>query len=274
MRSKKVKQILGIGIIVVIIAGVVFLFTRLNKPAEQEQAMQTAPKFLTEETVDAPSLVEEERTWEEVVLEDDLWLRTITDTYIFAEPFSDAKTIVKVPINTDIDELACCFQGKESMGWSKVSYNGKTGYVDMRDAEYIIEEEEEVVEVEETTEGVSEEEQHSIVEVNEPDEKADETAKADSTEKSDKAEQTTQKEQTAQTTQPAEQPKPAETAPTQPAETPNPNVTTKTEAEKQAELQNEVLQQLLSSGGVIEDGVPTGSFGGFGGSGTKYGDLQ
>lgn len=265
MLSRRVKQILGIGVIIVVIAGVVFLFTRLNKPVEEPEPMQTTPQFATEETVDNPAFLEEEeeRTWEEVVSNEDLWLKTINDTYLFAEPFSDAKTVVKVPINKELDELACCFQGNQSMGWSKVSYNGKTGYVDMKDAEYIIEEEEEeVTEQVEETEGVSEEKQHSIVEV-------DETAKAD--EPTETAEPTP-------TPEPTEEPKaeatPAPSAQPAPTETPNPNVTTKTEAEKQAELQNEVLQDLLGSGGTMHGTIPNGTFGDAKGDGTHYGDLQ
>lgn len=270
MLSRRVKQILGIGVIIVVIAGVVFLFTRLNKPVEEPEPMQTTPQFATEETVDNPAFLEEEeeRTWEEVVSNEDLWLKTINDTYLFAEPFSDAKTVVKVPINKELDELACCFQGNQSMGWSKVSYDGTTGYIDMKDAEYIIEEEEEeVTEQVEETEGVSEEEQHSIVEV-------DETAKAD--EPTETAEPTPTPEPT-EAPKAEATPKPSAEPTAKPAETPNPNVTTKTEAEKQAELQNEVLQELLSGGGTMHGTIPNGNglaHGGNGGDGTHFGDAQ
>ena len=109
MNSKRVKQIIGVGVIVVVIAGVIFMFTRLNKPAEPVQEMQTQPQFMTEETVDDPALVEEERKWEEVIPSEEMTLKTITDTYLHVQPFSDTDTSVKVPMHSEFIEEATCF---------------------------------------------------------------------------------------------------------------------------------------------------------------------
>lgn len=253
MRKRKLFITLGI---VACIAALFFILIKPSKTDKADSVQVVEP---------IPEAKEEERTWEEVVSKEDLWLKTINDTYLFAEPFSDAKTVVKVPINKELDELACCFQGNQSMGWSKVSYDGTTGYIDMRDAEYIIEEEEEVVEVEETAEGVSEEEQHSIVEVNE----TDETAKVDEPAETTEPVETTEPTPTPQPTEaPKEEAQPS-TAPTQ-----NPNVTTKTEEQKRAETQQSAIDYLKSMGGTTELPIDNSGFGGFGGSGTKYGDLQ
>ena len=141
MLSKRVKQILGIGVIIVVIAGVVFLFTRLNKPVEEPEAMQTAPKFLTEETVDNPELLveEEEFKWvdntnisvDPILITEDVVLRS--------EP-RDASTEVmklskdmqgkRVAISTDLD-------GKE-LGWCRVFVNGKAGYLNIMTFDYIL----------------------------------------------------------------------------------------------------------------------------------------
>ena len=267
MNSKRVKQIIGVGVIVVVIAGVIFMFTRLNKPAEPVQEMQTQPQFMTEETVDDPALVEEERKWEEVIPSEEMTLKTITDTYLHIQPFSDTDTLVKVPINSEFIEEATCFQGSVPLNWSKVTYNGTTGYVELCDTEYVLPEvEEELPEVPEEQEGVSDEEQHSIV-----------------TPKEEEATSTPESEPTA-TPQPTEEPKTEATpAPTatpkaeaQPSTAPtqNPNVTTKTEADKQAELQQQALEKLKSLG--FTETPPTTDRGLVGGSGTgtKYGDLQ
>lgn len=139
MRSKKVKQILGIGIIVVIIAGVVFIFTRLNKPAEQEQAMQTAPKFLTEETATEPVVEDEEFKWldntnisvDPILITEDVVLRS--------EPRDASSEVMKltkdmqgkrVAISTDLDG--------NDLGWCRVFVNGKAGYLDHMTFDYIL----------------------------------------------------------------------------------------------------------------------------------------
>lgn len=280
MNSKRVKQIIGVGVIVVVIAGVIFMFTRLNKPAEPVQEMQTQPQFMTEETVADPALVEEERKWEEVIPSEEMTLKTITDTYLHVQPFSDTDTLVKVPINSEFIEEATCFQGSVPLNWSKVTYNGVTGYVELCDTEYVLPEvEEELPEVPKEQEGVSDEEQHSIVTPKE--EEATSTPESEPTEDEEpttEQEPTTTPEQTStpETTpaHKAETPK-AETQPS-PAPTQNPNVTTKTEADKQAEIQQQALEKLLSNGATLTPETTDRGLahGGNGGTGTKYGDLQ
>lgn len=279
MNSKRVKQIIGVGVIVVVIAGVIFMFTRLNKPAELVQEMQTQPQFMTEETVDDPALVEEERKWEEVIPSEEMTLKTITDTYLHVQPFSDTDTLVKVPMHSEFIEEATCFQGSVPLNWSKVTYNGVTGYVELCDTEYVLPEvEEELPEVPEEQEGVSDEEQHSIVTPKE--EEATSTPESEPTEDEEPTpEQTSTPEPTPapkEETPKAETPK-AEAQPS-PAPTQNPNVTTKTEEQKRAETQQSAIDYLKSMGGTdLNDGNITNRglvHGGNGGTGTKYGDLQ
>lgn len=277
MNSKRVKQIIGVGVIVVVIAGVIFMFTRLNKPAEPVQEMQTQPQFMTEETVDDPSLVEEERKWEEVIPSEEMTLKTITDTYLHVQPFSDTDVSVKVPMHSEFIEEATCFQGSVPLNWSKVTYNGTTGYVELCDTEYVLPEvEEELPEVPEEQEGVSDEEQHSIVTPKE--EEATPTPETEPTEDEEpEAEQTSTPEPTPtpkEETPKAETPK-AEAQPSL-APTQNPNVTTKTEEQKRAETQQSAIDYLKSMGGTdFNDGnVTNEGFHGFEGNGTKYGDLQ
>ena len=268
MNSKRVKQIIGVGVIVLVIAGVVFLFTRLNKPVEEPEPMQTAPVFATEETVDNPALLEEERTWEEVIPSEEMTLKTITDTYLHVQPFADTDTTIKVPINSEFIEEATCFQGAVPLNWSKVTYNGTTGYVELCDTEYVLPEvEEELPEVPEEQEGVSDEEQHSIVTPKE--EEATSTPESEPT----ATPQPTEEPKTEATPAPKEEAPKAEAQPT-PAPTQNPNVTTKTEEQKRAETQQAAMDYLKSLGGTDGSEMQHGEFGGFGGSGTKYGDLQ
>lgn len=277
MNSKRVKQIIGVGVIVVVIAGVIFMFTRLNKPAEPVQEMQTQPQFMTEETVTDPALVEEERKWEEVIPSEEMTLKTITDTYLHVQPFSDTDTLVKVPMHSEFIEEATCFQGSVPLNWSKVTYNGVTGYVELCDTEYVLPEvEEELPEVPEEQEGVSDEEQHSIVTPKE--EEATPTPETEPTEGEEPiAEQTSTQESTPapkEETPKAETPK-AETQPS-PAPTQNPNVTTKTEEQKRAETQQSAIDYLKSLGGteLTPDNTNPSPMGTTVGNGTHYGDLQ
>ena len=265
MSSKKVKQIIGIGVIIVVIAGVVFLFTRLNKPVEEPEPMQTTPKFMTEETVDDPALVEEERKWEEVIPSEEMTLKTITDTYLHVQPFSDTDTLVKVPMNSEFIEEATCFQGSIPLNWSRVTYNGTTGYIELCDTEYVLPEiEEELPEVPEEQEGVSDEEQHSIVTP-----KEDETPTPEA--------EPTEEPKTEPTPTPEPTPEPKEEAPkaeAQPTPTQNPNVTTKTEEQKRAETQQSAIDYLKSMGGVSESEIPQGTTSDRVGNGTHFGDAQ
>lgn len=272
MHKRKVRAILGLGVIIVIICGVAFFFVRGKDTAPVEEPIQQESLFINENTVTDPSLVEVERHWEEVVSEQDLWLKTINDTYLHAEPFDDADTLIKVSINTDIDELACCFIGGESMGWSKVVHNGVTGYVNMKDAEYIVEDEEpaEVKALVEEVTGVSQTEsivdvsekeptEESIVDVEKPVEEVEEVE--------------------ATSTPEAVEPTPAVEATPAPEATPtpntNPNVTTTTTTDKQAEAYAEAMRRLEAIGGAQDiPNIEYGNTHGFHGNGTKYGDLQ
>ena len=283
MNSKRVKQIIGVGVIVVVIAGVIFMFTRLNKPAEPVQEMQTQPQFMTEETVDDPALVEEERKWEEVIPSEEMTLKTITDTYLHVQPFSDTDTLVKVPMHSEFIEEATCYQGSIPLNWSKVTYNGTTGYVELCDTEYVLPEvEEELPEVPEEQEGVSDEEQHSIVTPKE--EEATPTPESEPTE----GEEPTAEQEPTQTPEQTSTPEPtpapkaetpkadtptAETQPS-PAPTQNPNVTTKTEEQKRAETQQSAIDYLKSMGGTDISEMPRAETSDRVGNGTHFGDLQ
>ena len=270
MQNKRVKQIIGVGVIVVVIAGVIFMFTRLNKPAEPVQEMQAAPKFMTEETVDDPALVEEERTWEEVIPSEEMTLKTITDTYLHVQPFSDTDTTIKVPINSEFIEEATCFQGSVPLNWSKVTYNGTTGYVELCDTEYVLPEiEEELPEVPEEQEGVSDEEQHSIVTPKEEETQPE----AEPTEEPETEPTPTPEPTPEPTPAPKEEAPKAEAQPT-PAPTQNPNVTVKTEEQKRAETQQSAIDYLKSMGGVSESEIPQGTTSDRVGNGTHFGDAQ
>lgn len=139
MLSRRVKQILGIGVIIVVIAGVVFLFTRLNKPVEEPEPMQTTPKFLTEETAVEPVVEDEEFKWldntnisvDPILITEDVVLRS--------EPRDASSEVMKltkdmqgkrVAISTDLD-------GNE-LGWCRVFVNGKAGYLNIMTFDYIL----------------------------------------------------------------------------------------------------------------------------------------
>ncbi|MBQ9141419.1 MAG: hypothetical protein IJX63_06440 [Lachnospiraceae bacterium] len=286
MHKRKVRAILGLGVIIVIICGVAFFFVRGRQPEVVEEPIQQESLFINENTVTDPADVEVERHWEEVVSEKDLWLKTINDTYLHAEPFDDADTLIKVSINTDIDELACCFIGGESMGWSKVVHNGVTGYVDMRDAEYIVEDEEpaEVKALVEEVSGVSQTEsivdvsekepaEESIVDVETPAEEVEEVEATPTPEIKEEAPvvEATPTPEVAEPT-PEVEVTPAPSAEPAPTATPNPNVTTKTAAEKQAEANALIQQRIAELGG--SQTIPNGNgVTDIKGNGTHYGDL-
>lgn len=140
MLNKRVKQVLGIGVIVVVICGVVFLFTRIGKQEEPEEHMQTSPKFLVEESVDTNLEVEEEEfQWldntnisvDPILITEDVVLRS--------EPRDASSEVMKltkdmqgkrVAISTDLD-------GKE-LGWCRVFVNGKAGYLNHMSFDYIL----------------------------------------------------------------------------------------------------------------------------------------
>ena len=145
------------------------------------------------------------------------------------------------------------------MGWSKVVHNGVTGYVDMRDAEYIVEDEEpaEVKALVEEVSGVSQTE--SIVDVSEK-----EPAEESIVDVETPAEEVEEVEATPT-------PEIKQEAPVVEA-TPNPNVTTKTAAEKQAEANALIQQRIAELGG--SQTIPNGNgVTDIKGNGTHYGDL-
>lgn len=255
MRSKKVKQILGIGIIVVIIAGVVFIFTRLNKPAEQEQAMQTAPKFLTEETATEPVVEDEEFKWLDIEtkVKDDMLVST--ETKLRREPRDTAQEVATLVVDEWVKRDAYCtdLDGVE-LQWDRVTYNGKTGYVRSVDVDIMVAGDEmEEDKAPESASGVSED--HSIVEVNETAsaEKPDTDKDADKTATDKSATDKTATDKPA-TDKPSEQTKPADTTPkeqtNQPAEQPSqPSQSTGgITPEGQA-----LLDQIIADGGTLGD---------------------
>ena len=260
MNKKRVMRILGAGIIIVVIMGVAFFFIRGKQaePVVEEQVKQESI-FIDENTKTDPADVEIARTWEEVICEDEHKLGTITDTYLHTEPFSDADTSIKVPMKSEFLEEAACFIGNEPLNWSKVTYNGVTGYVNLLDAEYVVEVAESI-EVTEEAEGVSEE---SIIDVDKP---AEETEEA----QAEPTPEATEEEKPVVEEEPVVEASPAPTA------TPNPNVTVKTEEEKQEDL-GAAFDEKLKELGLTETPTVHGdglAYGGNGGSGTKYGDLQ
>ena len=87
MFKKKIKNLLGLGVIIVIICGVAFFFVRGKDTAPVEEPIQQESLFINENTVTDPADVEVARTWEEVICEDAQKLGTITDTYLHTEPF-------------------------------------------------------------------------------------------------------------------------------------------------------------------------------------------
>ena len=252
MQKRNVMRILGAGIIIVVIMGVAFFFIRgkQTEPVVEEQVKQESI-FIDENTKTDPADVEIARTWEEVICEDEQKLGTITDTYLHTEPFSDADTSIKVPMKAEFIEEATCFIGNEPLNWSKVTYNGVTGYVNLLDTEYVVEVAESI-EVTEEAEGVSEE---SIIDVTEVEEEAEATPTPEVVEAT---------------------PAPSPSTEPQPTATPNPNVTTKTEDEKQAELQADTIAMLEALGATSWEDAPK-SDEGMGttvGTGKHYGDAQ
>ena len=252
MQKRNVMRILGAGIIIVVIMGVAFFFIRgkQTEPVVEEQVKQESI-FIDENTKTDPADVEIARTWEEVICEDEQKLGTITDTYLHTEPFSDADTSIKVPMKAEFIEEATRFIGNEPLNWSKVTYNGVTGYVNLLDTEYVVEVAESI-EVTEEAEGVSEE---SIIDVTEVEEEAEATPTPEVVEAT---------------------PAPSPSTEPQPTATPNPNVTTKTEDEKQAELQADTIAMLEALGATSWEDAPK-SDEGMGttvGTGKHYGDAQ
>ena len=266
MHKRKVRAILGLGVIIVIICGVAFFFVRGKDTAPVEEPVKQESIFINENTVTDPADVEVARTWEEVICEDEQKLGTITDTYLHTEPFSDSDTVVKVPMKSEFLEEATCFVGNEPLNWSKVTYNGVTGYIDLLDTEYVVEVAESIdIEVEsEESEGVSEE---SIVDVSEEVE-VEEPAEVEPT-----AEPTPEVKEEA----PQVEATPAPSAEPQPTATPNPNVTVKTEAEKRAETPIPSEADLWAELGVTGYTTPPTTDRGLvgtSGNGTHYGDAQ
>ena len=258
MFKKKIKNLLGLGVIIVIICGVAFFFVRGKQPEVVEEPIQQESLFINEDTVTDPSLVEVERHWEEVVPSEEMTLGAITDTYLHSEPFSDSDTVIKVPMKAEFVEEATCFTGNEPLNFSKVTYNGVTGYIDLLDTEYVVEVAESInIEVAEDVEGVS---QESIVDVAE-EEQTEETAEAEPTPEAVQEEAPVVEATPAPSTEPVVEP------------TVKPNVTVKSEADKQAELQAEALKRLEALG-VAESPTSTEGMGTTVGTGKHYGDAQ
>ena len=269
MLSRRVKQILGIGVIIVVIAGVVFLFTRLNKPVEEPEPMQTTPQFATEETVDNPALVEEEFKWldntnisvDPILITEDVVLRS--------EP-RDASTEVmkltkdmqgkRVAISTDLD-------GNE-LGWCRVFVNGKAGYLNIMTFDYIlpidnIEIEDDnlpdelakelegrqitIVEPETAQEEVTEQAEKPTDEVDKDTEKKDSIVTPKVEETPTKTETPAKEEAPKQETQPTQPTQPAQEQPSQPATNPSTGLT----PEQQA-----LYEKALSLGGTLPEDTP------------------
>ena len=245
MLSKRVKQILGIGVIIVVIAGVVFLFTRLNKPVEEPEPVQTTPIFATEETVDDPSLLEEEEEFKwidvDTKVKDDMLVSI--ETKLRKEPRDTAQELATLAVDEWVKRDAYCtdMNGVE-LQWDRVVYNGKAGYVRSVDVDIMVAGDEmEEDKVPEETSGVSED--HSIVDIAESEEP---TAQP-----TEKPEASAKPEESAQPTAKPE-------ASAKPEATPAP-----TQAPKQEQSSGgltpegqALLDQIIADGGMMVEDLP------------------
>lgn len=141
MSNKKVRNILGLGVIIVIICGVAFFFVRGDqKPVEQEPVKQES-LFINENTVTDPAQleVEEEFKWlDDTNISVDPII-VLEDIDLKSEPRETASQVTKlskdmqgkrVAVSTDLD-------GKE-LGWCRVIVGDKAGYLNIMDFDYIL----------------------------------------------------------------------------------------------------------------------------------------
>ena len=141
MHKRKVRAILGLGVIIVIICGVAFFFVRGKDTAPVEEPIQQESLFINENTVTDPSLVEVE---EEFKWLDDTNISVdpiivLEDIDLKSEPRETASQVTKlskdmqgkrVAVSTDLD-------GKE-LGWCRVIVGDKAGYLNIMDFDYIL----------------------------------------------------------------------------------------------------------------------------------------
>lgn len=256
MLSRRVKQILGIGVIIVVIAGVVFLFTRLNKPVEEPEPMQTTPKFLTEETAAEPVVEDEEFKWldntnisvDPILITEDVVLRS--------EPRDASSEVMKltkdmqgkrVAISTDLD-------GNE-LGWCRVFVNGKAGYLNIMTFDYILPIDNIEIEDDNLPDELAKELEGRQITIVEP-EVEEEEAEAPAEEEVEEEQKSivTPKEEATPTPTPApsaeEEPKKEET--TSPAPTQAPKQETPSSGGITPEGQA-LLNQIIADGGTIGD---------------------
>ena len=254
MHKRKVRAILGLGVIIVIICGVAFFFVRGDqKPVEQEPVKQES-LFINENTVTDPAQleVEEEFKWLDVDLgtEDDMLVSR--DTVLRTEPRDTATKVADLAVDEWVKRDAYCTDMKGvELQWDRVTYNGKTGYVKSVDVDIMIANDGmEDDKVPPTASGVSEK---SIVEVSEPAEEVEE----------EPAEEVAEAEPTPEVQE--ETPKAEEPAPsTEPTPAPQTPTTNGISPENQAELEAQLaemgmtLDEALAGAPVVHD-EPTAS---------------
>lgn len=64
-------------------------------------------------------------------------MKAKTISYLYSEPFADSDTLIKVPLDAEFTEETTCFIGTDSLNYSRVTYEGITGYIDLLDTEYV-----------------------------------------------------------------------------------------------------------------------------------------
>lgn len=185
MHSRKVRRIMGAGVIIVVIMGVVFLFLRGKQPEPVvEEPVKHESIFMDENTVTDPSQleVEEEFKWLDVDLgtEDDMLVSR--NTVLRTEPRDTADKVVDLAVDEWVKRDAYCTDMKGvELQWDRVEYKGQTGYVKSVDVDIMIANDGmEDDKVPPTASGVSEE---SIITVEKPveEEPAEEVAEAEPT---------------------------------------------------------------------------------------------
>lgn len=182
MHKKRIKNVLSLGVIIVIICGVAFFFVRGKDTVPVEEPIQQESLFINEDTVTDPAQleVEEEFKWlDDTNISVDPII-VLEDIDLKSEPRETASQVTKlskdmqgkrVAVSTDLD-------GKE-LGWCRVIVGDKAGYLNIMDFDYILPVDNIVVEDAEVPEElqaelegrditVVEPEKPSIVEVAEP----------------------------------------------------------------------------------------------------------
>lgn len=226
--QKRTKMLVTIGLIIVVIGGVVFTWSRLSKKDEQALTTDTAIEQVEATVVEEEKVEEQEFIWKEEVSTAKEEMIVVKDTKIYSKPTRDYDSQVLGDLALDQigTNLASCLsdEGVDLM-WNKVDFNGVVGYVDTLDINFNVSLEDdwlanEPVEEAESANGVSSETE-SIVEVEETktDDKSAEQLK-DKSKKEEPKEEEQKVETPAPEPAPAPQPEPQAQAEQPPMNTP------------------------------------------------------